>query len=139
MVIDASGNVGMTSLAGTGSRAVLSDANGVLSAPISDKHAKSSISPVSDGLSKILALNPVTFYYKKEFQNFGTRQQIGFIAQDVQKVMPNSVFENQSGATKGLLGYSETDIIPLLVAGMQQQQAEIEKLKREISKLKKRK
>lgn len=139
MVIDASGNVGMTSLAGTGSRAVLSDANGVLSAPISDKRAKSSISPVSDGLSKILALNPVTFYYKKEFQNFGTRQQIGFIAQDVQKVMPNSVFENQSGATKGLLGYSETDIIPLLVAGMQQQQAEIEKLKNEISKLRKRK
>lgn len=133
-----SGNVTITGLAGTGSRAVLADASGVLSAPISDKKAKREIIPITNGLSLIMQLNPVSFFYKKEFQNFGTRQQVGFIAQDIQKVMPNSVFENESGKTKGLLGYSETDIIPLLVQAVQTQQKQIDVLTKEIKKLKRK-
>ncbi len=125
----------LSNLAGTGSRAVLADANGVLSAPVSDRSLKEKIKNLDSGIGIIKKLRPVNFFYKKDWQNYGTRQQIGFIAQEVQKVMPNSVFENKDGK----LGFSVTDMIPVLVKAVQEQQEIIERLRKEIDKLKKKK
>lgn len=132
-------NVTITSLAGTGSRAVLADASGVLSAPVSDRTMKKNITDIEDGIGKIMKLRPVSFYFKDEWKNFGERQQLGFIAQEVEKVLPNSVFINTAeGKIKGKMGYNETDIIPLLVSAIQTQQKQIDDLQKQINDLKKK-
>lgn len=124
--------VTIDNLSGTGSRAVLANASGLLSAPISDRTTKYGIEPLEDGLSKVMQLKPSTFFYKKKFQNFGSGQQVGFIAQDIQEILPNSVYRNNSN---GKMGYNEIDLVPLMVSAIQSQQKQIEELKALISQL----
>lgn len=128
-----SSEVRASSLAGTGSRAVLADASGALSAPVSDITTKQNVKDINGAIGKIMQLRPVTFEYRNEFKNYGKGTQVGFIAQEVEKVLPNSVYTNFSN---GKMGYNEIDIVPLLVSAMQEQQKEIDDLKKEISKLK---
>lgn len=125
----------MAFLAGSGSRAVLADAEGDLSAPVSDRSTKENIRPLQTGISKIMQLRPVLFEYKDEFKNYGKGVQVGFIAQDIQQVLPNSVYTNFSN---GKMGYNEIDIVPLLVRAVQEQQKMIEDLREEIKKLKRK-
>lgn len=139
------GTVTVLNLAGTGSRAVLADASGVLSAPVSDFSVKKNVKGVVGAIDKIMALRPVTFEYIGTWQNRGAGTQIGFIAQNIQSVLPNSTFMNKPTGKPGdplngvgKMGYNEQDIIPLLVSVAQSQQIEIENLKAEIIKLKKR-
>lgn len=124
----------LSDLAGVGTRAVLADAAGVLTAPVSDRSVKERIRNLDDGLNVIMKLNPVSFYYKDGWKNYGEREQIGFIAQEIQDVLPNSVFTTPS---TGKMGYNSTDLIPVLVKAIQEQQQQIEDLKIEIQKLKK--
>lgn len=86
-----------------------------------------------------MKLRPVSFEYRDEYKKqFGKGTQIGFIAQDIQEVLPNSVYYNTAGVTKGKMGYNEIDLVPLLVSAMQEQQKQIEQLQKEIKKLKRR-
>ncbi len=133
-------NLRIADLAGTGTRAVLATSDGDLTAPISDVRAKEQILDLNYGISTIMALRPVSFYYKKEYKNYGTQRQIGFIAQEVEKVLPNTVF---TSTKTGLKGINKEDIISVLVSAMQQQQkqitiitARVEKLEKENAKLK---
>ena len=133
------GTVTITNLAGTGTRAVLADASGVVSAPVSDRSTKQNITDLNTGISTIMKLRPVSFEYRDEYKKqFGKGTQIGFIAQDIQEVLPNSVYYNTAGVTKGKMGYNEIDLVPLLVSAMQEQQKQIEQLQKEIKKLKRK-
>jgi hypothetical protein len=123
----------ISNLAGTGSRAVLADASGTLSAPVSDISVKENIEPLANGLETIMQLKPVSFYFKDGWKNYGAGQQVGFIAQDIAQVLPGSVFTTPK---TGKMGYNETDIIPILVKAMQQQELEIQALQRQIIELK---
>jgi hypothetical protein len=122
---------------------VLADASWtVLSAPVSDRTVKQNISPITYGLATILKLKPVSFEFKEGWKNYGQGTQIGFIAQDIQKVLPNSVFMNTSGKAKGKLGYSWQDIIPITVSALQElvirvneQQKTIDYLTKKVNKL----
>jgi hypothetical protein len=57
--------------------------------------------------------------------------QIGFIAQDLQKVFPQLVLENKEGT----LGVNYIGLIPVLVDAIKEQQAEIEELKTKLNNL----
>lgn len=127
-IVAAGGNVTIGSLAGTGSRAVLADAAGLLSAPVSDRDAKFNIHPYTGGLNALMSVDAVNFFYKEKYQHFGTSEQIGFIAQDIQTILPNSVYINKDG-TKG---FNAFDLIPVLWRALQEQQKEIEYLKSKI-------
>ncbi len=129
----ASSNVLFGSLAGTGSRAVLADANGTLSAPVSDRSVKQNIQSLDYGLNTIMKLNPVSFEYIDSWKNYGSGKQVGFIAQDIQNVMPNSVFRTP---TTGKLGYNEQDLIPVLTKALQELNLRVIKLEQENAKLK---
>ncbi len=129
------GVVTIGNLAGTGSRAVLADASGVLSAPVSDISVKKNIQSLDYGLNTIMQLNPVSFEYKDGWKNYGSGMQVGFIAQDIQKLLPNSTFVTP---TTGKMGYNEIDLIPVLTKAIQEQQEQIEKLEREVKKLKRK-
>ncbi len=61
----------------------------------SDKRLKRNIEPLSDSLTKIAKLDPVTF----EFNNpkFGPGKQVGLIAQEVEKIFPDWVVDSEEG------------------------------------------
>lgn len=132
---NATATVTIANLAGTGSRAVIASATGELSAPVSDRSVKKNVEALNYGLDKVMQLRPVSFEYIDGWNNYGKGTQVGFIAQDVQRVLPNSVFTTP---TTGKLGINTIDVIPILVAGMQTQQKQIEELKAEIQKLKRK-
>jgi len=91
-----------TNLAGTGSRAVLADASGNLSAPVSDISVKENIKPIGYGLNEILKMNPVWFDYISEYKNYGESRQNGNIAQEMQQIIPEAVFTTPSTNKMGI-------------------------------------
>jgi hypothetical protein len=91
---------------------------------LSDISLKKDIQPLNYGiLDKVLALNPVSFYWKDE--NIDQEKHFGFISQEVEEVLPELIRQDSQG--KKLLNYNE--FIPFLVQALKEQQKEIEELK----------
>ncbi|OAI38638.1 hypothetical protein AYO38_09225 [bacterium SCGC AG-212-C10] len=93
-------------------------------ANVSDARLKRDISASAYGLDAIAQLLPVEFAYINDV--YGPGPHLGFLAQDVQQVIPELVTEN---ADDGYLRLDYDGIIPVLVKGMQEQQAQIDALK----------
>jgi hypothetical protein len=115
----------------------------------SDRSLKDNITQLGSdsGLNVIEKLNPVSYTWKD--QTRGTGLQYGFIAQDVQKVLPTLVSEipiNTLGpdgkeivvtaGTKPKLSLNYEGLIAPMVKSIQEQQKEIEDLKQQIAELK---
>jgi hypothetical protein len=102
----------------------------------SDARLKTNIIPLTSGLDIILALNG--YYYdwnskaKKE-KKLSNEKQIGFVAQEVEKVVPEIV----TTAPNGYKAINYTKVAPIIVEAIKEQQKEIETLKKENSELKK--
>ena len=75
---------------------VLVDNDGLLGTNTSSARFKDKIKPMDDMSEAILALKPVTFRYKKEFDPKGT-PQFGLVAEDVEKVNPDLVACDTNG------------------------------------------
>ncbi len=97
----------------------------------SDARLKKDIEPLSDSLAKVLKLEPVTYEWKDATRGQGV--QLGFIAQDVQKVVPELVSEN---ASTTILSVDYAKVTPLLVGAIQTQQQQLDKQQQEIDELK---
>ena len=93
----------------------------------SDIKYKENIKTISNGIDKIEKLNPVEFDWndKSDAHKIGKKEDAGFIAQEVQKVLPNLVNENVDGD----LALNYEGIIPYLVQSIQELKKEIEILK----------
>ena len=91
----------------------------------SDKRLKENIKPIESALDKISKLQGVTFDWKKSDSILDIKQDIGFIAQDVQKVIPELVRENENG----MLSMRHQGITPILLEAIKELKAEIEELK----------
>ena len=93
----------------------------------SDIRLKENITDLDNGLQKILGLKAKKFDLKD-----GLKNNFGFIAQEMQEVIPDavSVFEEK----EQLLAVRMDFIIPHLVKAIQEQQAQIEELKALINK-----
>jgi len=102
VTVSSAGVVTISNLAGTGSRAVLADASGNLSAPVSDISVKQNIEPLKYGLETILQLNAVQFEFIESYKNYGEGLQIGTIAQEVEQIIPEAVFTTPSTGLKGI-------------------------------------
>ena len=133
LVIASTGAATFSNLAGTGSRAVLADANGLLSAPVSDSSVKENIKPLDYGIATIMKLKPVSFEYIKSYKNYGQGKQIGNIAQDVAKVIPEAVFTTPS---TGKMGINYDQLNGVYIKALQELQEQINTLKLEIQTLK---
>jgi hypothetical protein len=93
----------------------------------SDERFKTNIKPLAGALETIKQLQGVTFEWKEDTDSFkitSLKEDIGFIAQQVQKVLPSIVREDD----KGYLGLRERAIIPLLVEAIKELNAKIDKL-----------
>lgn len=103
---------GLTTSAGLQTAVLCLDANNqVISDSVaclaSSKRFKEDIVPLPSGLAEVMNLTPVSFLYKPSFNgslqsnpNYNG-QQVGFIAEDVQKVDPRLVVLETSGQYKG--------------------------------------
>ena len=93
----------------------------------SDARLKTNIVPTTYGLKEVMALRPVHYNMKK-----GGEAQVGFIAQEVRKVVPEVVSGIEGDLLKGeTLGLSYGNLVPVLTKAIQEQQAQIEALKAE--------
>ncbi len=95
---------------------------------LSDVRHKTNVTALEDGaIQKVMQLHPVTFFWKDPKDDGMRGQQIGFIAQDVEKILPSVVLtQNNAEKTKGLK-YDE--LIPVLAKALQEQEEEIVALK----------
>jgi hypothetical protein len=125
LTVGSGGVITITNLAGTGSRAVLADASGNLSAPVSDISVKQNIEPLKYGLETIMKLNAVQFEFIEGFKNYGEGLQIGAIAQEIEQIIPEAVFTTPSTGLKGI-DYNQFNGI--YIKAFQDQQKIIESL-----------
>lgn len=97
---------------------------------------KNHIVPMNEGLDKLAALLPKNFYYNKGHGDGGAREQYGFIAEDVIQVLPKLVPLDSEGkpSSVDLVG-----MIPIIVRGMQQLEADNNNLRARVVELEKRK
>jgi hypothetical protein len=72
------------------------DPNGKLSVFFSARRFKTDIADIGDASEVLLALRPVTFHYKPEFDRTGTRQ-FGLVAEEVAAVNPDLVTHDAKG------------------------------------------
>lgn len=124
--IASTGVTTISNLAGTGSRAVLADASGNLSAPVSDISVKENISTIGYGLNEILKMNPVWFDYIDEYKNYGKTRQNGNIAQEMESIIPEAVFTTPS---TGKMGINYDQLHAVYIKAIQELKAEIDALK----------
>ena len=94
----------------------------------SDKRLKENIKPIKSALDKVSKLQGVTFDWKKSDSELEIKEDIGFIAQDVQKVIPELVRENEDG----MLSMRHQGIAPILLEAIKELKAEVEELKKQI-------
>jgi hypothetical protein len=88
----------------------------------SDRRLKENISDVESGLNVVNQLQPKHFDYIN-----GEKNNVGFIAQDVQEVIPQAVKVNDEKSD--MLSLKTDFIIPYLVKAIQELKAEIDALK----------
>ncbi len=109
----------------------------------SDGRLKEHVATVTNGLALIEKLRPVRYDWMpaekrtigKDLRLATDRRQIGFIAQEVEKVAPEAV----NAPTKGgqdTYSLNEAALVPILTAAIKEQQAEIEDLRAEVASMK---
>jgi hypothetical protein len=97
----------------------------------SDGRLKKNVLPVQQALDKIKALRGVRFNWNQEAaRQFGlhtdTRNHYGFIAQEVEKILPEVVHTGAGPFRVKTIAY--TDIIPVLTAALKEQQPALDNL-----------
>jgi len=91
----------------------------------SDERYKENIKPIESALDKAVKLQGVTFDWKESDSILDIKEDIGFIAQDVQKVVPELVRENEDGK----LSLRYQGVTPILLEAIKELKAEIDLLK----------
>jgi len=87
----------------------------------SDYNLKHEIQSINYGLYEILQMQPVKYTYKSNGEH-----QLGFIAQDIGVIIPESVHFDD------YMGVDYQSLIPILTKAIQEQQAQIEALKQRL-------
>ena len=101
---------------------------------ISDARLKNLEGNYDKGLAEIAALQPVKFFYKAG-NTFGLpsdQEQIGFVAQEVQKVFPEAVHQSRDG----YLDFNMHPVNVALVNAVKELKAENDRLKAEVKNIK---
>jgi hypothetical protein len=93
-------------------------------AACSDLRYKTNINHLQNSLSKLMQLEGVDYFWKRSAypeMEFTGRKQIGFIAQDLEKIFPEMVFTDDKGYKS--IDYSR--LTPVLVETIKEQQKQI--------------
>lgn len=96
----------------------------------SDKRLKKDITLIEEPLKKLEEIKGVTFKWNEELQTVHKGNDVGVIAQDVQKVLPECVAERENG----FLAVRYEKLVPLLIESIKELKKEVESLKAELKK-----
>lgn len=99
----------------------------------SDARYKKNIKSINNPLSLLMRMKPSTYNYNTDafpLKKFNEGKQYGLIAQDLEQVVPELVKTYKDGYK----GVNYTELIPILIGAIQDQQKQIEELKRLIKK-----
>jgi hypothetical protein len=88
---------------------------------------KQNIEPLNEGLDAVMRLRPVTYEYKPGYLKTDIGRQVGFVAEDVQKIDPLLTPLDATGQPRGV---EYAQMTALLARAIQDQQHEIDALKR---------
>lgn len=103
----------------------------------SDAREKGNIQNLGYGLQQVMQMKPVSFEWKERPEQ---GRKIGFIAQDLQTIVPEVVSDTEWGRDENnkptskpseVLGVYYSDLIPVLTKAIQEQQTQIETLQTE--------
>lgn len=103
----------------------------------SDKRYKKDIQTIDSALDKINTMNGVTYSFKQEtingidFSKQKGEKQIGFIAQELEEVLPELVRKDEAG----YYAVNYDGLVPVLVEAVKEQQEEITDLRARLEKL----
>ena len=106
--------------------------NDVVAYATSDRRLKENIKPIEHAIDKVERINGVNFDWKEldeeSIKNIHGNKghDIGVIAQEIEKVLPDAVTTRESGYKA--VNYEK--IIPLLIEAIKEQQIQIDQLKR---------
>jgi len=126
----------------------------------SDRNLKENIQPLENGVSTIMKLRPTSYNFRGDGEYKGLKLSrglhYGLIAQEVEEVLPSLVKDNKHTYLESAEGagpnnpeektevksmdyksMNYTELIPVLIKAVQEQQVEIEKLRKQIESLKK--
>jgi len=149
LVPTGTGNVAIgTTTPATGFRLTISGsavASGVFQN--SDVKLKRNINDFSSAIDIIKKLKPKTYFFKTDeysLLNLPAKKQYGFVAQDLEKVLPELVQTANQAVSMDVKGESKTEeikavnyteLIPILTKAIQEQQQQIEELKVMVQRL----
>ena len=139
-------NGGSVGIGGTGAPSYQLELTGTAGKPgggswtnSSDMRLKQNITPYTDGLNSLLKINPVWYNYNQASGFDITQKYVGVLAQELQAVSPYMVIESATKKAPDGSSYLSVDnsaMTYMLINAVKEQQQQIEKLKREIEKLK---
>jgi hypothetical protein len=132
------GNVGIGTTTPTTKLYVNGDITANSVAGTSDRRFKTNIRPVTHALDKVKSLQGVYFNWnQKAFpeKEFGAQDELGFIAQEVEKIVPEIVVKEKTKEEYRSVKYDK--LVALLVEAIKEQQKQIEKLQIKVKQLSK--
>ena len=130
------GNVGIGTTAPTTKLYVNGDITANSVAGTSDSRFKTNIRPVTNALDKVKALQGVYFNWnQKAFpeKEFGSQDELGFIAQEVEKIVPEIVVKDKTKEEYRSVKYDK--VVALLVEAIKEQQKQIHSLQLKVKQL----
>jgi hypothetical protein len=123
--LDVNGTIHAANLNG-GATSLSTDASGNIIRTPSDANLKCQIASIDNPLEKVMQLHGVSYNFI-DSDRFGSDRQMGFLAQDLEKVIPETV---SSGGEYKSVNYQE--ITALLTEAVKEQQKIIDQLKERI-------
>jgi hypothetical protein len=113
-------------MAATGTAGRIDASGDIVAFSTSDINFKENIIPIKDALSKVETISGNTYDWKNEFEYIhGFKgNDVGVIAQEIQKVLPEAVRERENG----YLGVNYEKIIPLLIESIKELSAKVKEL-----------
>ncbi len=124
--LDVNGIIRVASLAGGGGTPLCRNASNQISDCSSSLRYKTEVRPFAEGLDILRRLRPITFKWKE-----GGRRDVGFGAEDVDRVEPLLTTRNDRGEIEGVK-YGQ--LTTILVNAVKQQQSQIAEQQREITR-----
>jgi hypothetical protein len=119
----------LNNLGSAGATSLCRNASNEISTCSSSLRYKTNIQRFTDGMSFVNQLRPISFHWKD-----GGMKDVGFGAEDIEKIDPRFVTYNSQGEVEGVK-YDQLSVV--LINAIKEQQQVIENLQRQIIELKK--
>ena len=126
--LDVAGTIHASNLNG-GATSLSTDASGNIIRTPSDARLKYNIAPIDDAIEKVMMMQGVTYFFI-DADRFGAGRQMGFVAQNLETVVPDAV---SAGGEYESVNYPV--LTALLTEAIKEQQKQIEMLTKRVEEL----